>query len=86
MSTISLRKGPPVPSLQEMIPHHVLMEANEHPGKWVAVAYEVGIVAIGESSSEVEAAARAAGHAEPLVYRVPEPGVVYLYPVDGVWP
>jgi hypothetical protein len=52
------------------------------PGKWVAVAYKAGIVARGDSSFEVEAAARAAGHVEPLVYRIPESDVTYLYPVD----
>ena len=82
MSTLSRKKGPPIPSLQEMIPHDVLMEGYTHPGKWIAVAYKIGIVAIGDSSSEVEAAARAAGHAEPLVYRVPEPDVTYLYPAE----
>ena len=81
MSTVRLREGPPVPSFQDMVPHRILMEACKHPGKWVGVAYKVGIVAIGDSISEVEAAARAAGHAEPLVYRVPDPDVTYLYPV-----
>lgn len=41
----------------------------EHKGRWVAVDQNE-IVAVGDSVAEVLAAAREAGHTDPLVFRV----------------
>ncbi len=63
----------------------VLSEAVEeelllHPGRWVTMTYD-RIIAVGDSSTEVYEAARAAGEECPILYYVPNTSGGWYYPV-----
>lgn len=52
-------------------------ELLAHSGEWVAMTHE-RLLASGSDPSEVLASARASGEEMPILYRVPEAGVLYL--------
>jgi len=52
-------------------------ELLTHSGEWVAMTHD-RLLASGDDASEVLATARASGEEMPILYRVPEAGVVYV--------
>lgn len=56
----------------------VQKELLNHPGKWVALTRSE-IIAVGDTADEALAAAHAAGHKDPGLYRVPEKARSYFF-------
>lgn len=63
--------------LERVLSEELEAELQLYPGKWVAANKE-HVVATGETASEVYEAATAAGVETPLLFRVPEPGVIHI--------
>ena len=61
-----------------VFPPELEKELWNHPGKWVAIVDDE-IIAEGDTVVEVITQARAKGHAEPMIYKVPVPGASYFY-------
>jgi hypothetical protein len=64
--------------VETIFPRELEMELWNHPGKWVAIVGDE-VFAEGDTVLEVITSACAAGHDEPMLYKVPVPGVSYFY-------
>jgi hypothetical protein len=70
------------PSATEQVEYEVDPDLQErlleHPGKWVAIAGN-DIVAVGDSPTEVLAAAQKGGHRNATLYRVPDSNRLFFF-------